>query len=65
MKYNIVINPIEISKYWNEIAAKPNLSPSVFPTHEKTPPSCQPSTVAISAAHRATGINHKNPPANK
>lgn len=47
------------------MAAKPKRSPMVFPTQVNTPPSSQPSTVAISAAQSETGINHKNPPATR
>ena len=36
--------------------------PRVLPTQAKMPPLCQPLTVAISAAHSATGKNQKTPP---
>lgn len=46
-------------------AANPQRSPKVLKTQAKIPPSSQPSTVAISAAQSATGINHNKPPNNK
>ena len=36
--------------------------PRVFPTQAKMPPFSQLFTVAISAAHRATGKNQNTPP---
>ena len=36
--------------------------PRVLPTQAKMPPDSHPFTVAISAAHSATGRNQKTPP---
>ena len=40
----------------------PQRLPSVLPTQAKMPPDSHPFTVAISAAHSATGKNHRMPP---
>ena len=58
----MVTNPTVISKNSKNKFAKPYFLPKFFPVQVKTPPFSQPSTVAISAAHKATGINHKKPP---
>ena len=47
------------------MAAKPNFSPNVLPTHPKIPPPSNASTVPISAAHKATGKNQNRPHTNK
>ena len=62
MKNAMVTNPTVIWNHWKNSAAKPQRLPSVLPTQAKMPPDSHPFTVAISAAHSATGRNHKIPP---
>ena len=62
MKNAMVTKPTVIWNHWKNSAAKPQRLPSVLPTHEKMPPDSHPFTVAISAAHMATGKNHRIPP---
>ena len=62
MKNAMVTNPTVIWNHWKNSAAKPHRLPSVLPTQAKMPPDSHPFTVAISAAHSATGKNHRMPP---